>query len=98
MSELAEHGLVPASTIFVPLPTSDLHFLVVRITPDGVVFELLRIARVPAENGIGLKLAVKDREPMDLNRLRQRRLAADRKRKAPGQDLVPETTKPQAFG
>jgi mediator of RNA polymerase II transcription subunit 14 len=90
MSELAEHGLVPASTIFVPLPTSDLHFL--------VVFELLRIARVPAENGIGLKLAVKDREPMDLNRLRQRRLAADRKRKAPGQDLVPETTKPQAFG
>jgi mediator of RNA polymerase II transcription subunit 14 len=66
-----------------------------------VVFELLRIARVPAENGIGLKLAIKDREPLDLNRLRQRRVLADRKRKTLDKEsaiVIPEITEPQAFG
>ena len=37
------------------------------------MFELLKLARVPLENGIGARLVVGDRSPLDLERLRTRR-------------------------
>lgn len=79
--ELAKNDLTPASTIFVPLPTSNLHYLVVRVSTSSIEFELLRLARELAENGVGMKLAIRDRSPMDLQRLRQRHLDAKGKRK-----------------
>lgn len=75
LSDLAKSDLLPASTIFVPLPSSSLHYLVGKLTPLGISFELLRLARVPADSGIGIKLAVRDRSPMDLAKLKARRHA-----------------------
>lgn len=72
--DLAANDLQPASTIYVPLPTSELHLLVAKVTTQGIVFELLKLSKVPADNGIGVKTAVGDRSPMDLTRLRMRRL------------------------
>jgi len=80
--ELATSELLPASTIFVPLPTCSLHHLVVRMTTNGLVFELLRLARIPNQNGPGMKLAVDSRSPLPLKLLRQRRQDAKGKRRA----------------
>jgi hypothetical protein len=105
ISELASSELLPASTIFIPLPTSDLHYLIVRITTNGLIFELLRIARVPAQNGPGMKLAVDSRSPLPLKTLRQRRQDAKGKRKADLADsekaksaVLPVIEEPEAFG
>jgi len=104
MSELASSELLPASTIFIPLPTSDLHYLIVRITTNGLIFELLRIARVPAQNGPGMKLAVDSRSPLPLKTLRQRRQDAKGKRKADVESdktkaaVLPVIEEPEAFG
>ena len=78
---MAKNDLTPASTIFIPLPTSNLHHLVTKVSPASIEFELLRLARVPAENGVGMKLAIRDRSPLDLQRLRQRTVDAKNKRK-----------------
>lgn len=104
-SELASSELLPASTIFVPLPTSNLHYLIVRITMNGLVFELLRLARVPVTNGPGMKLAVDSRSALPLKLLRQRRQDAKGKRRADmGDDkgksavVLPVIEEPEAFG
>ena len=44
-----------------------------KVLARGIVFELLKLARVPLENGIGARLVVGDRSPLDLERLRTRR-------------------------
>jgi mediator of RNA polymerase II transcription subunit 14 len=44
-----------------------------KIGLEGVTFELLKLSRVPADNGVGTKLSIGDRSPMDLARLRMRR-------------------------
>jgi mediator of RNA polymerase II transcription subunit 14 len=105
MLELASSELLPASTIFIPLPTSDLHYLIVRITTNGLIFELLRIARVPVQNGPGMKLAVDSRSPLPLKTLRQRRKDAKGKRKADVVEsekaraaVLPIIEEPEAFG
>jgi mediator of RNA polymerase II transcription subunit 14 len=46
---------------------------VAKINPQGIAFELLKLARVQAESGIGTKLVVGDRTPMDLGKMRERR-------------------------
>lgn len=105
-SELASSELLPASTIFVPLPTSNLHYLIVRITMNGLVFELLRLARVPVTNGPGMKLAVDSRSALPLKLLRQRRQDAKGKRRADVRDddkgksvvALPVIEEPEAFG
>lgn len=71
--ELAKNELHPAATIFVSLPTCPLHYLVAKLSPLGINFELLRLGRVTAESGIGVKLAIKERSPMDLAKLKARR-------------------------
>jgi hypothetical protein len=102
--ELASSELLPASTIFIPLPTSDLHYLIVRITTNGLIFELLRIARVPVQNGPGMKLAVDSRSPLPLKTLRQRRKDAKGKRKADVESekakaaVLPVIEEPEAYG
>jgi hypothetical protein len=105
-SELVSSELLPASTIFVPLPTSDLHYLIIRITTNGLVFELLRLARVPVQNGPGMKLAVDSRSSLPLKLLRQRRKEAKGKARADpmGDDKakpmisLPVIEEPEAFG
>jgi hypothetical protein len=102
--ELASSELLPASTIFIPLPTSDLHYLIVRITTNGLIFELLRIARVPVQNGPGMKLAVDSRSSLPLRTLRQRSQDAKGKRKADVESekakaaVLPVIEEPEAFG
>lgn len=97
--ELAKNDLTPASTIFVPLPTSNLHYLVVKVSTSSIEFELLRLAREPAENGVGMKLAIRDRSPMDLQRLRQRHQDAKSKRKREeGVTAIPNIIEPKQPG
>lgn len=71
--DLAKADLHPATSIFIPLPSSSLHYFVAKINPQGIAFELLKLARVQAESGIGTKLVVGDRTPMDLGKMRERR-------------------------
>ncbi|KAK8844610.1 hypothetical protein IAR55_006457 [Kwoniella newhampshirensis] len=71
--DLAKVDLHPATTIFVPLPTSLSHYFVAKVTPNGIAFELLKLSRVPHEVGLGFKYAVGDRTSMDLAKLRARR-------------------------
>ena len=103
--ELATSELLPASTIFVPLPTCSLHHLVVRMTTNGLVFELLRLARIPNQNGPGMKLAVDSRSPLPLKLLRQRRQDAKGKRKADAEGdkgkisaVLPAIEEPENYG
>lgn len=70
-SDLAKADLHPATSIFIPLPSSSLHYFVAKINPQGIAFELLKLARVQAESGIGTKLVVGDRTPMDLGKMRR---------------------------
>ncbi|OCF33140.1 hypothetical protein I316_05185 [Kwoniella heveanensis BCC8398] len=73
--DLAKADIHPLTTIFVPLPSSTMHYFIARATPSGLSFELLRLARVPIENGlgVGLKLAIGDRTALDLEKLKTRR-------------------------
>ena len=71
--DLAKNDLHPASSIFVPLPTSSVHYLVAKVILQGIAFELLKLSKIPADGGVGFKLAIGDRSPMDLVRLRVRR-------------------------
>lgn len=77
---MAKVDLHPASTIFLPLPISDRHYLATKITSAGITFELIQLVRVPVENGAGMKLAVGERAPLDLGIIRGRRTAFKRKR------------------
>ncbi|KAK4683698.1 mediator of RNA polymerase II transcription subunit 14, partial [Tremellales sp. Uapishka_1] len=79
--DLAKADLHPASTIFVPLPTSQSHYFVAKVTSLGVVFELLKLARIPADNGVGMKMSVGDRTPLDLSRVRERRVEGGKRRR-----------------
>ena len=72
-ADLTKNDLHPASCIYVPLPTSSAHYFMAKIGLEGVTFELLKLSRVPADNGVGTKLSIGDRSPMDLARLRTRR-------------------------
>ena len=74
MLDLVKHDLHPAATIFVPLPNSSLHHFVAKVSARGIEFELLKLARVFLSNAVGMKLEVSDRSPMDLGRLRTRRV------------------------
>ncbi|WVF66324.1 hypothetical protein IAT40_001064 [Kwoniella sp. CBS 6097] len=77
--DLAKADIHPLTTIFVPLPSSTMHYFIARATPSGLSFELLRLARVPIENGlgVGLKLAIGDRTALDLEKLKTRRKGKD---------------------
>jgi hypothetical protein len=76
--DLARNELHPASSIFVPLPTSPLHYFTARVTPSGLVFELLKLARVTvpatATAAAGSKMDVGDRIVVEVQKLRDRRL------------------------
>ncbi|RSH89438.1 mediator complex subunit [Saitozyma podzolica] len=84
--DLAKADLHPATSIFIPLPSSSLHYFVAKINPQGIAFELLKLARVQAESGIGTKLVVGDRTPMDLGKMRERRKGRVTKRRRVEED------------
>lgn len=63
--DMAKADLHPASSIFLPLPNSANHHLVTRITGSGVVFEVLQLVKVQAENGAGWKLGIGERVGID---------------------------------
>lgn len=83
--DLAKSDLHPASSIFVPLPTSNMHYFMAKVGQQGITFELVKLVRVTADNGVGTKLSVGDRTPMDLMRMRSRR--AERKEIAKGGEI-----------
>lgn len=73
MSDMAKADLHPASTIFLPLPTSERHYLTTKITSVGIMFELLQLMRIPADHGVGMKLVIGERAVVDLRLIRERR-------------------------
>ncbi|WVQ85214.1 hypothetical protein IAT38_007379 [Cryptococcus sp. DSM 104549] len=77
--DLTKAELHPVTTVFVPLPSSPVHYFICRITGIGITFELLKLIRVPSEVGLGMKLVVGDRTTMDLEKLRARRKAGGEK-------------------
>lgn len=81
------------TTVLVPLPTSrSTHYLSAKIGLARIQFELIRLARIPSENGLGSKFTVGDRMNLDLAKLRRRRVDAGKKRPRGGMDLdVPGT-------
>ena len=84
--DLPKNDLYPASSIFVPLPSSSLHLFVAKITAAGIAFELLRLVRAPADGGV-MKFAIGDRSELDLARLKARRTQADGGQPGQVQDL-----------
>lgn len=72
--DLSRNDLHPASSIFVPLPSSTMHYFMAKLGAAGVSFELIKLARVPADKGIGTKMSVQDRIPLDLVKMKSRRL------------------------
>lgn len=68
------------STAFVPLPASQLHYFVCKITADGIAYELLKLHRVPMDDNKGMKMAISDRIPIELGMLLARRAARGKKR------------------
>lgn len=71
--DMARADLHPAATIFLPLPTSSTHHLITKVTALGIVFEVLQLIRVQADNGAGVKLGVGERVGVDLGMIRSRR-------------------------
>ncbi|WVR03276.1 hypothetical protein IAU60_000267 [Kwoniella sp. DSM 27419] len=73
--DLAKADLHPATTIFVPLPASTEYYFIAKISPLGLSYDLLRVTRVPLENGLGraMKLAIGERTNLDLGKIRLRR-------------------------
>jgi len=74
--EMAKADIIPATSVFTPLPTSPNHYLSGRITQQGLLFELLKLVRVQ-DGAIGAKMVVGDRIPIELDKLRGRRLERD---------------------
>jgi hypothetical protein len=65
-----------------------MHYFMAKVGQQGIIFELVKLIKVSADNGVGHKLAVGDRTPMDLTRMRSRRaerrsIAKDGKVQAP---------------
>ncbi|WWC85678.1 uncharacterized protein L201_000544 [Kwoniella dendrophila CBS 6074] len=77
--DLAKVQLHPATTILVPLTSTPNHYFVTKVTQNGLAFELLKLVKVPLDNGlgIGMKSAVGDRVPLDLKQLKSRRKGQD---------------------
>lgn len=69
---MAKNDLHPASSIFLPLPSSSSFYLVTKVTAIGIAFELLSLIRVQTDNGVGMKLAVGERKVLDLGLIRNR--------------------------
>lgn len=72
--DLSRNDLHPATSIFVPLPTSPMHYFMAKLGSSGVTFELIKLARVPADKAIGMKLTVQDRTPLDMDKMKSRRI------------------------
>nr|XP_018266491.1 uncharacterized protein I303_00466 [Kwoniella dejecticola CBS 10117]OBR88649.1 hypothetical protein I303_00466 [Kwoniella dejecticola CBS 10117] len=72
--DLAKVQLHPATTILIPVLSSPAYYFVTKVTQSGLAFEMLKVIKVPSESGmgIGMKSAVDDRVPLDLERLRSR--------------------------
>lgn len=78
-ADLIKADLHPVTTVFVPLASSPNHYFVTKAVQNGIVFELLKVAKVPNENGLGMKYMVGDRTMMDLGKLKARRKGGDEK-------------------
>ena len=63
----------PAASASSHLPTFTTHYLLVRTTTHGLSFELNRLARVSLDGGVGFKLIIADKVPVDLGLIRNRR-------------------------
>ncbi|KAL0240364.1 hypothetical protein I308_106615 [Cryptococcus tetragattii IND107] len=79
LKDLIKADLHPITTVFIPLASSPNHYFVAKAVQNGIVFELLKIAKVPNENGLGMRYMVGDRTMMDLGKLRARRKGGDDK-------------------
>ncbi|OXG84460.1 hypothetical protein C349_02506 [Cryptococcus neoformans var. grubii Br795] len=79
LKDLIKADLHPVTTVFVPLASSPNHYFVTKAVQNGIVFELLKVAKVPNENGLGMKYMVGDRTMMDLGKLKARRKGGDEK-------------------
>ncbi|BEI89208.1 uncharacterized protein CcaverHIS019_0205700 [Cutaneotrichosporon cavernicola] len=82
--------LHPSSTVFVPLPVSQNHYFVAKVTTKGIAYELLKLLRVPMEGNGGMRMSVGDRIPIDLAKLVERRAAKGAKRGLDAEDAVTE--------
>lgn len=78
-ADLIKADLHPITTVFIPLASSPNHYFVAKAVQNGIVFELLKVAKVPNENGLGMRYMVGDRTMMDLGKLRARRKGGDDK-------------------
>lgn len=78
-ADLIKADLHPIITVFIPLASSPNHYFVAKAVQNGIVFELLKVAKVPNENGLGMRYIVGDRTMMDLGKLRARRKGGDDK-------------------
>ncbi|KIR26085.1 hypothetical protein I309_05036 [Cryptococcus deuterogattii LA55] len=78
-ADLIKADLHPIITVFIPLASSPNHYFVAKAVQNGIVFELLKVAKVPNENGLGMRYIVGDRTMMDLGKLRARRKSGDDK-------------------
>lgn len=57
----------------ISLPSHTTHYLLVRMLSHGLAFELIRMARVQLDGGVGSRLIIADKVPVDLEVMRQRR-------------------------
>jgi mediator of RNA polymerase II transcription subunit 14 len=71
--EVGKNDLHPASSIFVPLPSSSTHYFMAKLGLAGVSCELIKLVRVQGDKGFGAKLVVSERIPLDLSKMRSRR-------------------------
>lgn len=67
-AKLGTLGRSPAA-----LPSHTTHYLLVRTTVQGLAYELLRMARVQQDGGVGWRLIIGDKLPVDLGMIRSRR-------------------------
>nr|XP_019014394.1 uncharacterized protein I206_00476 [Kwoniella pini CBS 10737]OCF53175.1 hypothetical protein I206_00476 [Kwoniella pini CBS 10737] len=72
--DLAKVQLHPATTVLTPILSAPTYYFVAKVTQAGLAFELLKVIKVPSETGmgVGMKSAVGDRIPLDLERLKSR--------------------------
>lgn len=89
-NDLSKTDLHPSTTVFVPLPVSQNHYFVAKVTTRGIAYELLKLLRVPMEGNGGMKMSVGDRIPIDLGKLVERRAAKGAKRGIDGEEARAE--------
>ncbi|CAK9786479.1 hypothetical protein CC85DRAFT_270293 [Cutaneotrichosporon oleaginosum] len=85
-NDLSKTDLHPSTTVFVPLPVSQNHYFVAKVTTKGIAYELLKLLRVPMEGNGGMKMSVGERIPIDLAKLVERRAAKGAKRNLDGEE------------